>query len=361
MWKTLVGIILGLVVIFFAADLIFFRKTEFRSKYRNQLINILLILGALLEGYVVIKNMTLVIFLQILLLNSVDLCVLILATTGIVLIFKTSVTANFAQGMIATFGAFFAAKVVMYLGDTYIGMSMMSTLILGIIGGILISFLIGLFIDTVIIRYSKRVTAVGKQMITMGLVLVLVGAMPVIFGTLPISMQAFSYDVKIIKFGSDILALPNQNYIAIIITVIVLSILFLALRLTKWGLGVRATASNEIVASMMGVNTRVITALSWAIAGGLAGLAACLFAPQSSQITLAYMVPTQINAFLAPVMGGFFSFGGSIVGAILINIFTSVASFFNSVWANVIVYSLILLIVLIKPFGLFNKKIDKKV
>ncbi len=361
MWMTLVGIALALVAIFIAIDLIFFRKKENRDKLRTRLINILFILGLALEFYVVIDKMTLYYFLQILLMNSVELCVLILVTTGIVLIFKTSVTANFAQGMIATIGAFFAAKVINYLTTKYAEMNLTTVLILAMLGGVIISFLIGLFVDTVIIRNARNVTAVGKQMITMGLVLVIMGGMPLVFGNLPLTVQAFSYDVKMIKYGSQFLVLPDQNFYAIIITFVVLTILFLSLRLTKWGLGVRATASNEIVASMMGVNTRVITAFSWAIAGALGGLAACLYAPQSSHVTLAFMIPTQVNAFLAPVMGGFFSFGGTIVGAFLINIFTSVASYFNSIWANVIVYSLILLIVLIKPSGLFSKKVNKKV
>lgn len=360
MTRNLIILITSLIAIYFLVDFLLLRKNEHRSKLRARLINVLLIIALALGFYIVIKEMTLYIFLQIVLLNSVELCVLALATTGIVLIFKTSMTTNFAQGMMATFGAYTAAKVIIHLTQNT-ELESLQKIILAIVAGIIVSFILGLLIDTVIIRNAKRVTSVGKQMITMGLVLVLMGGIPLIFGNLPSTIEAFSYDVKLIPFGDQELVLPTHNYIAIIITVIVIGILFISLRLTKWGLGVRATASNEIVASMMGVNTKIITALSWAIAGGLGALAACLYAPTGSSVSVTFMVPVQVNAFLASVLGGFFTFGGPIVGAVLINVFTAVASFFNSVWANVIVYTLILLLVLVKPLGLFGKKTAKKV
>ncbi len=360
MTKYLLILLGSLILIYFLVDLIYLRKSEHRIKLRGRLSNVLLIIGIIGGFYITINEMTLHLFLQILFLNSVELCVLILATTGIILIFKTSITTNFAQGSLATVGAYFAATLTIRL-TAETSMTTVQIIALSILAGVVLSFIIGLFIDTVIIRNAKRVTSVGKQMITMGLVLMLMGGIPLIFEKLSYTINAFSYEITTIPYGDKMLVLPNHNLISIIITVVVLSILFITLRVTKWGLGVRATASNEIVASMMGVNTRVITAMSWAIAGGLGALAACLYAPLSSQLTVTFMTPVQINAFLSSVLGGFFTFGGSIVGAILINLFTSIASFFNSVWSNVIVYVLILLLVLVKPLGLFGKKTAKKV
>jgi branched-chain amino acid transport system permease protein len=79
----------------------------------------------------------------------------------------------------------------------------------------------------------------------------------------------------------------------------------MALRFTKWGLGVRATASNEKVASMMSVNTKMITGLSWAIGAAISGLAAIAFLqakqPQLNPTNLNTMM---IYAFLALILGG---------------------------------------------------------
>ena len=279
--KEIFAIVGGIILVYFLVDLLVFRKQLKRPLYRSRLINVLLVLGIGSVIYVTLKTFTWQLIVQIFLLNTVDLCILMLATTGVVLIFKTSVTTNFAQGMMATFGAFFAATVVIRLSGVA-GMSLSTRLFLGLLAGVLISFLLGLFIDVAIIRRGRYVTSVGKQMITMGLVMVLMGLIPVLFGTNPITLPAFSYDVELITIGENFLVIPTQNLYAIAITFAVLALLFAALRFTKWGLGVRATASSEIVASMMGVNTRVITAMSWAIAGGLGAIAAFFFASSTS-------------------------------------------------------------------------------
>jgi branched-chain amino acid transport system permease protein len=360
MLNNIIYLVLGIFVSYFLIDFIFFRKHSKRPILRTRLINILIMLAILISFYLVVKEMSVYLFLQIFLLNIVDLCVLALATTGIVLIFKTSVTTNFAQGTMATFGAFAAAKQLLRLSATT-EYSMTTKLIMVMGVAALTSFLIGLFIDLAIIRRGRNVNAVGKQMITMGLVLILFGFMPLVFGTTPLTIEAFSYDVKIFNIGEMMLILPTHNYYVLLITIGLLGLLFLALRFTKWGLGVRATASNETVASMMGVNTRLITAMSWAIAGALGGVAAFLYAPVGAQITSTFMTPVQVNSFLSAVLGGFSTFGGPLVGALLINMFQSMASFINSVWANVIVYTLVLFLVLAKPLGLFGKKTAKKV
>ena len=90
-----------------------------------------------------------------------NICVLVLATFAITLIFKTSTTTNFAQGSIAVFGA--------YVGTGFFldnGIPMWGATLIGIVFG----FLCGVFIDAVIFRNGRHVNLAGKQIITMGLV-----------------------------------------------------------------------------------------------------------------------------------------------------------------------------------------------
>jgi branched-chain amino acid transport system permease protein len=141
----------------------------------------------------------------------------------------------------------------------------------------------------------------------------------------------------------------------------VITSLFILLKYTKWGLGVRATASNERVASMMGVNTKFITAMSWAIAAAIGSLAASLYAPMVQTLSVGFMVFMQVNGFLAAVLGGFSTFFGPIAGAVLIPLITTFLYDAFDLWNVAIAYLLILFVVLIKPIGLFGKKIAKKV
>jgi branched-chain amino acid transport system permease protein len=113
----------------------------------------------------------------------------------------------------------------------------------------------------------------------------------------------------------------------------------------------------------MGVNTKMITALSWGIAGFLGSLAAFFLAQQMTQLNSGFMISMQVNGFLASVLGSFNSFGGPIVGAIIIQMLLTLLPNVDqlSIWAPVIVYSIVLLLVLVKPLGLFGKKVTKKV
>jgi branched-chain amino acid transport system permease protein len=295
---------------------------------------------------------------------------LALATTAIVLIYKTSTTTNFAQSMMATFGAYSAAKAVQYIGANY-QWTTTTTVIVALFAGSFVAFLLGVFIDTVIIRYSKDKTPIGKQMITMGLVIILMGLMPMIFGfnstNNPLVIpQLFPATEKVpLTFLNTWgiiemqLSMTKHSLYILIFSVFLLVLLFSLLRFTKWGLGVRATASNERVASMMGVNTKLITALSWGIAGFLGGVAAIIKAP--TDINPALMVSTQVNGFVAAVLGSFTSFSGPLIASILIPLLQGLMVSLVGNWNFTVVYAIILAFVLIKPEGLFGKKVDKKV
>ena len=255
-----------------------------------------------------------------------------LVTMGIVMIFRTTATTNFAQGLIGTFGTFF----VTFLSLTFTSLPLWACLL----AGILVGFLLGMFVDVVLIRSARRITPSGKQMITMGVMMILVNVTPVIFKDITLWTRpgkAFSNGILHFQiFGMD-MNITEMGLMAFVIAVIVLAAVFAALKYTKWGLGVRATAANETVAQMLGVNTRVITAFSWALAGGLATL------------------------------GGFGSFPAPILGAVIIPLVYNFAG--NpalmgpnaGMWQNMITFVVVLLLILAFPNGLLGKKYIKKV
>jgi len=366
-WQKIILFVIILVAIYAIVNLVFLRKTKNKGKIQNIMINVLLGIGLF---YLFLRIFILIpdvldpgyFFMQTIVNSVTQVCVLALATTGIVLIFKTSTTTNFSQGMVATFGAFVAARLIIHLVATYTAMGNTTVVLLGILGSGITGFLLGICIDVFVIRKSKISTPISKQMITMGLVIMFSGAMPIIFGTLPITIPRLSYDPNVIFtiFGKTLSITVSALY-ALGISVILLGLLFSALRFTKWGLGVRATASNEVVASMMGVNTRIITAFSWGIAGLLGGVAAVILAPNSGNVQVALMIPTQVNGFMAAILGSFSSFAGPLLASILIPVLSGLLVFVVPLWQNAVVYIIILVIVLVKPFGLFGKPIAKKV
>ena len=292
-----------------------------------------------------------------------------LATFGIVLIFRTSSTTNFAQGSLGILGAFVTSYLIDKQGvNDLTGLPSVTIsspwqLILPILGGITVSFIAGFLIDAVIFRRAKYTNVATKQIITMGLVIVITGIIPIIFGS-SITRTSFKFSNETIEWLG--VPLPIHRLVTLLIATVVILTIFVLLKYTKWGLGVRSVASNERVAGLMGINTNRINAMSWAIAGALGALSAITYTAAVSSLNSLAMIDVQINAFYASILGGFSTFYGPLGGAFLLSagqaIFPMILINWDlAQWSNTVLYLAIMIAVLIKPVGLFGKKIVKKV
>ena len=299
-------------------------------------------------------------FLSTLVGSVTQMCVTALVTLAITLIFKTSFTTNFAQGVISAFGAYVVANVILQEG-----MSVWVALIVGMFT----SMLMAVAVDVLIFRKGRYVNALGKQIITMGLISIIVAIQPMIFGISQPTITPFVDGLYSFDLSDGNVTFPRNVVVCAIITVVVCTVIFILLRFSKWGLSVRATASNEYVAGMMGINTHVVTAASWGIAGALGALAATINASSGNTIGIYFMTNYQVFAFLAGILGGFSTFHGPVIAALMIPLATNLVSYAVNVmgmpeltgWSKVIVYSIALVIIFFKPQGIFGKKIAKKV
>ena len=288
-----------------------------------------------------------------------SMCAGVLATFAVTLIFKTSYTTNFAQGVISALGAYVAVEFTLAHGQPLWAVAAI---------GVLAAFLIGVTIDVLIFRNGRFVNALGKQIITMGLISIFIGLIPFVFKVAhfeSVPALPFVHLSKGFRLGE--VFIPYNTLISLAISMVLLVFVFILLQKSKWGLSVRATASNELVAGMMGVNTKVITAVSWGIAGAFGAVAAIIYIGNVTLSNGYIMTTTQINAFLAGILGGFATFYGPIWGCVIIYMLNvligcvcvHVQALSN--WKEAIVYLLVMLLVLWKPQGLFGKKMVKKV
>lgn len=293
--------------------------------------------------------------------SIVPMCITALVTMAITLIFKTSYTTNFAQGVISAFGAYVVAN-----GLSNMGLSLWVSLPIGMLA----SMLIAVAVDVIIFRNGRYVNALGKQIITMGLISLVVGAIPLIFGLSDPAFKSFVSGNIVINLADGTSATVTKNsLVCLALAVTVIATIFLLLRFSKWGLSVRATASNEYVAGMMGINTHVVTAISWGLAGALGALAATINASGGTVISGYFMTNYQVYAFLAGILGGFSTFYGPVIAALMIPLANNLVQYFvNTIgkpeltgWSMVIVYSIALIIIFFKPQGIFGKKIARKV
>lgn len=275
------------------------------------------------------------------------------AAFGIILIYRTSYTTNFAQGVIGMFVTFAVAKIMKAQG---------LNIWVGVLIGILLAILMGILIDVLIMRHSKKVNVVGKQIITLGILMIIIGIQPFVYGVYPETIPQFIPQGRL-EFGGA--GISYNALFNILSTVVVMLVLLFILLKTKIGLAIRATASNENTARLMGIPTKTVTMLAWAVAAALSLLAGVMAAPFGT-VHPGFMNDIQINAFMALVLGGFSTFYGPVAASFLIAVVTNLLQVYlptgiGTVWGKPIVYILILVFLIFKPQGLFGKKMVKKV
>ena len=299
-------------------------------------------------------------FLDTLLSSIPSMCVTALVTLAITMIFKTSFTTNFAQGVISAFGAYAVASLMIDQGWS---------IWLALLVGMLVSMTIAVLVDVGIFRQGRYVNALGKQIITMGLISIVVGLLPLVFTISNPAIPKFIEGSITFAVGDSTVTVTNNALLCMAMTIVVIATVFILLRFSKWGLAVRATASNEYVAGMMGINTHIVTAISWGLAGAIGALAATINASTGASMNVYYMTNYQVFAFLAGILGGFGTFYGPVIAALMIPLANNLIQYIVNVlgmpeltgWSMVIVYAIALVIIFFKPQGIFGKKIAKKV
>ena len=300
-------------------------------------------------------------FLNTLFGSITPMCITALVTMAITLIFKTSYTTNFAQGVISAFGAYVVSSAFAKLG-----LSLWISLPIGMF----VAMLIAVAVDVLIFRNGRYVNALGKQIITMGLISLVVGVIPLIFGLSdPIFKSFINGNFTITLSDGSVATVTKNSLVCLALAASVIAVIFILLRFSKWGLSVRATASNEYVAGMMGINTHIVTAISWGLAGALGALAATINASSGTVISGYFMTNYQVYAFLAGILGGFSTFYGPVIAALMIPLANNLVQYIVNVagkpeltgWSMVIVYAVALVIIFFRPQGIFGKKIARKV
>ncbi|MFD4972859.1 branched-chain amino acid ABC transporter permease [Streptomyces sp. NPDC058424] len=155
-------------------------------------------------------------------------------------------------------------------------------------------------------------------------------------------------------------AVPRQNLVIILTAVVLLCVLLLFFRKTRAGLLLRAVAESPDIVNLMGVNTRLLTALAWALSVAACALVAILAAPVtlvSSQMFLPYV----LYAFTGFILGGINSWGGAIAGGLIVGVASNVTVVYaGTEVAALVTFAILLAILLVKPEGLFGTPIRER-
>ena len=279
-----------------------------------------------------------------------------LAALGVVMIYRVSGVTNFAQGEMAMFSSFIAFTIWRSTSVEILGPEM--GYVVAFLGAIIFAVIFGFTVERLFIRPAKKATMVGKMIVTLGLIMMVNGTAGALFGTDTHHMRrAITADSFTI---GDVLVRPNAIFV-IALTLLIMGILFYMIKRTIFGVAIRATAQNETTARLMGVPTKKVSSSAWIIATVLGAIAGVLISP-ATNVHTNMMSEVHLKSFIAAVLGGFTSFIGPVVGGLMIGVLDNLVGYYISLkWRTVIVYGFLILILIVKPAGLFGKVIRKKV
>ncbi len=277
-------------------------------------------------------------------------CVYALIALGFVLIYKATEVVNFAQGAAMAVGAFIALTFVDYVGLPYW---------LAIVGAIAIMAAIGGGVERLVIRPVLGQPQFSIVMVTIGLVFFARGFISFLpaWGTQTYSLPTPVSGITL-HLGS---AAISANYLAVIlVTLVLFLVLYLFFRYTRVGIAMQAISQSQIAAYYMGIPVGRINTLIWCISAGVATIAGVLLAPIT--FVHAHMGLIALKAFPAAVLGGFGSIPGAIIGALIIGLVEAFAGrYLPDGWSDVAAYVVLLIVLVVKPTGLFGEQLTKKV
>ena len=289
-------------------------------------------------------------FFQLLISGVAQGCIYGLIALGFVLIYKATETVSFAQGELMMLGAFGGLVAMTLLGMPYW---------LAILSAVLAMALVGALIEMAVIRPILGQPAFSIVMLTIGVGYVARGLITMIpnIGT---DTQALPvpYKDEIWKLGGLIL---NVEHMVVIAATGVLCVLLFALfRYSKLGIAMQAASQNQLAAYYMGIPVKRLNSISWALAAAVASIAGLLLAPIT--FVHANMGFIGLKAFPAAVVGGFGSLPGAIVGGLVIGLVEAFSGFYlPDGFKDTAAYIVVLVMLMVRPNGLFGEKLRKKV
>jgi branched-chain amino acid transport system permease protein len=275
-------------------------------------------------------------------------CVYALIALGFVLIFKATDVVNFAQGEFVMVSGFISYTLLIKLGLPYWLVFLVTIVLSGFMGVIL---------ERVVVRPIMDAPIFSIVIATIGASTVMRSSAGIIYGydVLPLP-TIFSKDPM--RFG--VLNVTAMDFGVIGFSLVIMLALYLFFKLTKTGTAMRATAQSQTAARLMGVSVRRIFSLTWAISAAVGGVAGVLIAP------IIYLDPNLgfigVKAFAGAILGGFGSMPGAIVGGMLLGVIENLSGyFFNAGIKQVSTYVLLILVLVVRPIGLFGTAPARKV
>jgi branched-chain amino acid transport system permease protein len=269
---------------------------------------------------------------------------------AVVIIYKTSEVVNFAQGEMAMMSTFVAYHILTIYQYPF-WLAYILTMVFAVLLGIVIEF--------IFLRPAKNPNLLGLIVITLGAEMLLMGLASWKWGA---EQKEFTLPFSTLNTHEPFPGLiVNDWAIAVFIAAAILMILlFLFFKYTKLGVAMRATQQNQHAAKIMGVRVERVFSLAWGFSSFIGATAAMFFAGRAT-LDPAYMMEPFMRAFAAAVLGGLMSIPGIVIGGELLGLIENFFGYFWPEWKPIVAFVVIVLVLCVRPSGLFAKHYVKKV
>lgn len=271
---------------------------------------------------------------------------------ALVMIYQATDVVNYAQGEMAMFSTYLAWT-LLNAGLPY-WVAFFATLAIAFAGGVLI--------ERVVIRPVENAPILTIVIVCIGLLVILNSIAGWIYSYIqkpfPSPFPPAPLRVGIVVLGAHDVVLGAHDLGAIGVTLVVLAFLYVFFRYTTLGLAMRAAAQNPASSRLVGIRVGWMLALGWGLAAAISAVAGMMVAP------IVFLDPNMmagilIYAFASATLGGFTSPGGAVVGGLIVgvteNLVGTYVSFIGTELKLTVALALILVVLLVRPSGLFGR------
>ena len=272
---------------------------------------------------------------------------------GYTMVYGIAKMLNFAHGDVIMIGAYVAL-----LSMTNAGLSPITALLISVV----VCTVLGVVIERIAYKPLRNASSSLAVLITaIGVSYLLQNVALLIFGA---NAKAFTSVVSVpaVKLADGQINITGETIVTIVTCLIIMAGLMLFINKTKAGQAMLAVSEDKGAAQLMGINVDGTIALTFAIGSGLAAVAGVLLCSAYPSLTPYTGSMPGIKAFVAAVFGGIGSIPGALVGGILLGIIEIFGkAYISSQMADAIVFAVLIVVLLVKPAGLFGKNIQEKV
>jgi branched-chain amino acid transport system permease protein len=280
-------------------------------------------------------------FLQLLFTGLTVGATYALSALGFSIIYNASGVINFAQGEFIMLGGMVAAVL------TASGVS----LPLAILAAGAVVALVGLLIEKLAIEPARDADITSIIIITIGVSMIVRGAVEVTLGKGNHALAHFSGETPIAVFGATILP---QSLWVMAVTALVVAALALFFGRTRMGKGILATAHNRLAAQLVGVDVKRVLLTSFGLSAALGAIGGILVTPIATTSYDAGLM-LGLKGFVAATFGGLGSGVGAVAGGVLLGLIeTFTAGYVSSAYKDAVPFVLVLVILVVRPRGLFG-------